>query len=368
VYRPDTTAITRHTRWFAGGTVITDCGPSDPDLDRDGTCDAKDTDDDGDGTDDSFDCRPLDPAIHPGAIDVPDDGIDQDCSGSDTVTCFVDADGDGHGSTATVLRSGNCSGGNASTSSDDCDDSRLDVFPSAPEQPDDGIDQDCDGTDSEVCYVDADRDRFGSTSAIVPNGTCATGGWSSASGDCNDADAAVFPGAVETADDGIDQDCSGTDSVVCFVDTDGDGFGSSTTLVEAGGTCAAAGASNASGDCDDGDSAVHPGAVDVVGDGIDQDCSGSDAPDVDATADDGSAGGAPGSDAHATHGGASGASGSAGSDATQEPPHGGGDSSGCTCRLSMPFGEGMPRTSAPLAWLVVALARRLRARSSLRRS
>jgi hypothetical protein len=40
---------------------------------------------DGDGWDDTIDCGPLDPAINPGAVDVPNDGIDQDCNGSDLV-------------------------------------------------------------------------------------------------------------------------------------------------------------------------------------------------------------------------------------------------------------------------------------------
>ncbi|MFZ5481864.1 MAG: MopE-related protein, partial [Myxococcota bacterium] len=43
-------------------------------------------------------------------------------------------------------------------------------------------------------------------------------------------------------------------------------------------------------DCDDGDAAVHPGADDVPGDGVDQDCA-----DGDALAD-GDSGGDPGDD------------------------------------------------------------------------
>lgn len=40
---------------------------------------------DGDGYDDRIDCAPSDPAIHPGAVDRPNDGIDQDCDGRDLV-------------------------------------------------------------------------------------------------------------------------------------------------------------------------------------------------------------------------------------------------------------------------------------------
>jgi hypothetical protein len=42
-------------------------------------------DSDLDGWDDSIDCGPSDPAVNPGAVDVPNDGIDQNCDGSDLV-------------------------------------------------------------------------------------------------------------------------------------------------------------------------------------------------------------------------------------------------------------------------------------------
>src|SRR4051812_30836594 len=61
------------------------------------------------------------------------------------------------------------------------------------------------------------------------------------------------PGAVDVADDGIDQDCNGTDTV--NLDRDGDG-------------------ANRPQDCNDADATIHPGAVDVPGDAIDQDCDG----------------------------------------------------------------------------------------------
>jgi hypothetical protein len=152
--------------------VITACNGTEPDLDQDGTCDDADPDDDGDGHADDVDCGPRAPEIHPGATEQPDDGIDQDCSGLDTVTCFVDDDGDGFGTPITVRGEGSCSTAGISAQSGDCDDSASAVFPGAGEIANDGVDQDCDGLDSVVCHVDGDGDGFGDAEQITPQDPC----------------------------------------------------------------------------------------------------------------------------------------------------------------------------------------------------
>ena len=95
------------------------------------------------------DCDDGEPSIHPGATEIPYDGVDQDCNGIDAVTCFEDLDSDGFGTPATVVAiDGACDvNDHESTLDTDCDDSAPGTHPGATEIPRDGIDQDCDGLD-----------------------------------------------------------------------------------------------------------------------------------------------------------------------------------------------------------------------------
>ena len=79
----------------------------------------------------------------------------------------------------------------------DCDDSDPDRFPGHLEVAYDGIDQDCNDTD----LTDVDGDGF---DALVVNGS-----------DCNDNNAAIHPKATEIPDNGDDDDCKDGDSHEC---------------------------------------------------------------------------------------------------------------------------------------------------------
>ncbi len=239
-------------------------------------------------TADSSDCDDFDSSTNPG-VDEWCDGVDRDCNGTvdddyalDASTWSIDADGDGHGdaSGGTVSCDGP-SGYVANTS--DCDDGDGSVYLGADEHCD-GIDNDCDGdvdeddaVDALTAYADLDGDGYGDASdagtsiCVLPSGTVTD------NTDCDDTDAATFPGAEEWCD-GVDRDCNGvvdddyaSDASTWYTDGDGDGYGDGGTGTT---TCTAPSGTVLNGtDCDDGEVSVNPGA-DEYCDGLDNDCNG----------------------------------------------------------------------------------------------
>ena len=100
-------------------------------------------------------------------------------------------------------------------------------------------------------YADADGDLYGVTgSSITTCDVSAPSGYAAASGDCNDGDISINPGASEVCN-GIDDDCNGT--IDNGFDVDGDGY------------------TSCNGDCDDNNGAVYPGATEVCNN-IDDNC------------------------------------------------------------------------------------------------
>ena len=96
--------------------------------------------------------------------------------------------------------------------------------------------------------------------------------------DCNDSNAAVYPGATEIPGDGVDENCDGLE--LCYQDQDGDGWGSAVLVSSFSLLCSLPNQARQTGDCDDGDPTIYPGAYDIPGDGIDQNCDGADAAPV----------------------------------------------------------------------------------------
>ena len=129
------------------------------------------------------------------------------------------------------------------------------------------------GCATALLWVDADLDGFGD--AAQPEEACVnTPGHAAVSGDCDDTDGSVNPGAAEVCN-GVDDDCDGSVDrgllIDVWTDADGDGYGDPDTFAQVC-TAEADHVRDAS-DCDDTDAAIHPDGVEVC-DGADQDCNG----------------------------------------------------------------------------------------------
>ena len=237
----------------------------DESMDRCTPIDCADADADGDGFDSvacgGSDCNDSDDRIGPGSMEICDAAnVDEDC---DPATYgFRDADMDGEPDARCC---------NGETCGTDCDDMRPGVNPTVPEVCGNGRDDDCDGMMDEGLlvdgYADADGDGYGDSASPVMGVCPGAPGFAEVSGDCDESDTAINPGATEACD-GVDNNCAGgvdegLPTMRCYRDEDGDGYGA-TADSELRCACGV-GWATLPGDCADWEPRAHPMAEYVAG-------------------------------------------------------------------------------------------------------
>ena len=204
-----------------------------------------------------LDCDDSDITINPGAADLDNDEIDQDCDGADYVDGLCD-------NSCQYANDGECDDGGPFSDYDYC-----------------GF-----GTDCADCGPRDDLDGDGQYDSEGESNAFAL--------DCNDNDNTIYNGAPEVEGDGIDRDCDGVDlrsSALCDDScqyandgADDGGMNSAFDLCDLGTDCSDCGGFDTDEDgydsemdCNDVDPAINPGvSTDDYVDGVDNDCDGRD--------------------------------------------------------------------------------------------
>ncbi len=190
------------------------------------------------------------------------DGKDNDCDG------LVDELNPGGGQTCDTGKQGSCQNGLTR-----CNQGKLVCEPKQTSSAEicDGKDNDCNGSVDEGLA----RDCYSGPPNTNGIGACKGGKQACQNGQWAACENQVTPAVAEVCNNNVDDNCNGAVDENCSQqppppagqceDKDGDGYGVGTSC-------------KAEKDCDDNNKLIHPGASEVCGNNIDEDCNGSDLP------------------------------------------------------------------------------------------
>ena len=232
------------------------------------------------------DCNNTNAAIRPGATEICN-AIDDNCNisideGLIFVNYYIDTDSDGFGA-GTATNSCSNPGAGFVTNNTDCNNNNPNIRPNAIEICN-STDDNCNNAIDEGLifvnyYIDTDADGFGAGTAT---NTCSNPGTGFVTNntDCIDSNTAINPAASEICNV-LDDNCNGLVNeglvfLMYYLDADNDGY-----YLTSLSACSSQGinyTTNAGvlGDCNDANPAINAGAIEICGNGIDEDCNGID--------------------------------------------------------------------------------------------
>ncbi|MCB9738071.1 MAG: hypothetical protein H6747_02310 [Deltaproteobacteria bacterium] len=213
------------------------------------------------------DCNDNDALVSTSGAEICN-GADDNCNGTADEGCDDDGDKYCDANMTTLGNPSSCPNGGG-----DCDDTKADINPAKQEVCGNTVDENCSGGYNDVGAVgctnfwpDADGDNYGKDGS-APQCLCIkTAAYSAPQfGDCDDSNELINKGATELCD-GVDNNCDGVTDEGC--DDDKDGYCDSNLItIGSPASCPKGG-----GDCDDAAKEVNPGAEEICGNSIDEDC------------------------------------------------------------------------------------------------